>query len=87
MRRSGKPVRKCYTCLLNLDDHCWLFHYPRGQWHDLRRCPAFENPDVYRSFTAWQKQPDVKTRSELRREFFRRRRRKHAHHDPLAGRR
>jgi len=50
MKKSWKPIRKCYSCLLNQGDHCWLFKYP---------------------FRAWQKLPNVKTRHELRREFFR----------------
>jgi hypothetical protein len=75
MRQSAKPVRKCHACLLNLVDECWLYGYPRGQWRGDRRCPGFENEDAYREFRLWRKQPTVKTRKELRREFFRTRRR------------
>jgi hypothetical protein len=71
MRLSAKPVRKCHACLLNLDDRCWLYRYPRGQWRGEKRCSAFANEEVYRQFREWQKQPQVKTRKELRREFFR----------------
>jgi len=71
MKRSWKPVRKCYTCLLNQGDHCWLYKYPRGQWQHGKRCPGFENETVYEQFRAWQKLPDVRTRRELRRQFFR----------------
>jgi hypothetical protein len=72
MRRGGKPVNKCYTCLLNMGDHCWFYQYPRGQWRSGKTCSAFENDEAYRQFKEWQKQPIVKTRKELRREFFRR---------------
>jgi hypothetical protein len=75
MRISRKPVHACYTCLLNLGDHCWLYSYPRGQWRAGRRCPAFENETVYARFRQDRKQPDVKTRKELRRQFFRGRKR------------
>lgn len=71
MRQSIKPVRKCYKCLLNLEDHCWLYKCPRNQWRDKNGCPAFENDKIYRDFREWQKQPVVKTRRELRRDFFR----------------
>ncbi len=76
MHRNNKPVRKCHSCLLNLGDHCWLYKYPRGQWRSGRICPAFENEKIYKDFREWQKQPDVKTRKELRRSFFRSRKRK-----------
>ena len=71
MKKSWKPLRKCYHCPLNQGDHCWLYKYPRGQWHAGRRCPAFGNETVYEQFSAAQKLPDVKTRRDLRREFFR----------------
>ena len=71
MRSSIKPVRKCSKCLLNLEDHCWLYENPREQWRGRKRCPGFENDDVYLDFKEWQKLPTVKTRRELRREFFR----------------
>jgi hypothetical protein len=75
MKKSNKPVHKCYSCLLNLGDQCWIYKYPRGQWLKNRDCPAFENEEVYKQFETWKKQPDVKTRKELRRTFFRTRRR------------
>jgi hypothetical protein len=75
MRVTGKPVHQCYSCLLNLGDHCWLYRHPRSQWSSGRKCPGFENEDVYFQFTEWQKQPHVKTRKELRREVFRMRKR------------
>jgi len=81
MRRSQKPVKKCYTCLLNRGDHCWLYRYPRGQWSSGRRCPAFENEAVYEDYRRWLKRPSIKTRKQLRREFFRRRRRTELHRD------
>lgn len=84
MRRSAKPVHECYACLLNLGDDCWLYRYPRGQWRG-RRCSARDDAEIHERFLVWQKQPSVKTRRDLRREVFRRRR-KHAHRDPLKGR-
>jgi len=71
MKKSAKPVRKCHACLLNLGDHCWIYHYPRGQWRGARRCQAFDDEALHAEFRAWKKQPAVKTRRELRQEFFR----------------
>jgi hypothetical protein len=70
MHRNAKPVRKCYACLLNLGDHCWSYAYPRGQWHG-KRCPAFENEEMYEQYREWLKLPTVKTGHELRRKVFR----------------
>lgn len=70
MRQSIKPVRSCYTCLLNLGDHCWAYDYPRNQWRGKNECQAFENEDIYNEYRAWQKLSTVKTRRELRRVFF-----------------
>jgi len=81
MRHSNKPVRKCHACLLNRGDHCWLYKYPRGQWRDHRTCPAFGNEAVYAEFKNSQKLPSVTKRKEIRRMFFRGRRK-----SPSAGR-
>ena len=75
MRQSRKPVRKCHSCLLNQGDHCWLYDYPRGQWRHDRQCSALDNDHAYAEFRLWQKQPTVKHRKALRREFFRTRKR------------
>jgi len=80
MRHSAKPVRKCHACPLNLGDHCWLYQYPRGQWRGHKRCAGLTDDALHAQFEAWRKQPSVKTRKQLRREFFRTRRRKHLHH-------
>ena len=71
MRQNIKPVRKCHSCHLNLGDHCWVYTYPYLQWRHEHRCLGFENEEKYREFDEWKKLPDVKTRKELRREFFR----------------
>jgi len=76
MRYSIKPVHKCYSCLLNLGDECWLYAYPRGQWRGTRKCPAFGNEEIYQAYLSWRGRPAVRSRRELRREFFRVRRRK-----------
>jgi len=76
MRQSEKPVRKCHACLLNRGDHCWIYAYPRGQWRHGKRCPAFEDETLYAEYRKWLKMPSVATRKELRRRFFRSRRRR-----------
>lgn len=86
MHQSAKPVRKCHPCLLNMGSYCWLYQYPRGQWRDGKRCRGIENEDLHRQFEHWRKEPDVKTRHELRREFFRGRKRANVHHDPVGHR-
>lgn len=59
MRRLNKPVAKCHSCRLNLDDHCWIYENPREQWKKHRTCPGFENDELYRQFDEWQRQPTV----------------------------
>jgi GTP-binding protein HflX len=58
MKRTHKPVGKCHSCLLNLGDHCWLHEWPREQWNG-RRCPSFENEEVYANFRAWLAAPNA----------------------------
>lgn len=87
MRRTCKPVRSCHACLLNLGDHCWLYKYPRGQWRGGRTCPAAGDAAIHEEFRRWQKQPDVKTRKELRRELFRSRKRSELYKDPVGHKR
>ena len=71
MRYSGKPVHKCYSCLLNQGDQCWGFRFPGQQWRARRRCAAFENEAIYRQFNDWLKDATVKRRKELRQEALR----------------
>ena len=71
MKPSAKPVRKCHACKLNQGDRCWAYACPRDQWRGERRCAGLENELLYRQFDEWQREPDVKTRKELRREAFR----------------
>jgi len=70
MKLGPKPVRRCYRCLLNLGGHCWEFACPRRQWNK-KKCPGFENDELYAQFRKWQEAPRVKTRRELRQEIFR----------------
>jgi len=44
---------------------------PPRQWRGGKKCPAFENEQVYNEYRQWTKQPHIKTRKELRREYFR----------------
>lgn len=74
MKSSAKPVRKCYGCLLNLGDRCWAYRYPRGQWRGSKRCRARDDAAMHERFRVWQNEPAVKTRRQLRQEFFRMRR-------------
>lgn len=71
MRIHSKPVRKCHACVLNLGDHCWKHEYPRGQWREGRVCPTLGDETVHAEFRQWQKQPQVKTAREIRRDVFR----------------
>ena len=70
MNTGPKPVHFCYTCLLNLGDHCWKYAGPRRQW-SRKKCPGFDNKILYRQFREWQEAPHVKTRKDLRRDAFR----------------
>ena len=79
MRISGKPVRKCHACPLNMGEHCWLYELPRVQWRAGRTCRAKDDADIRREFEAWQKQPRIKTRQAIRREMTGARSRKNAY--------
>jgi len=81
MKRTAKPVHRCHSCLLNLGDHCWLYEYPRGQWSKRRGCRAFGNDEIYAKYREWQEKPKVKTRKQLRREFFRTTRKTEEHYN------
>lgn len=70
MKFSSKPVHQCYTCLLNLGDQCWEFDCPRREWSG-RKCPGFENEELYGQYRVWLEAPHVKTRKQLRQEAFR----------------
>jgi hypothetical protein len=55
---------------LNLGSHCWKYPFPRRQWSH-KRCPGFENEELYRQLAEWREAPQVKTRKQLRQEAFR----------------
>ncbi len=74
MKRSLKPIRPCYSCMLNLGKYCWIYPNPRQQWKN-QRCPGFENQVLYQAFQEWKATPDIKTRKQLRQTNALRRRR------------
>jgi hypothetical protein len=76
MRYGTKPVRRCHACPLNRGDSCWLFVYPRGQWREGRSCAARDDQEIHEAYWKWERRPVVKSRKELRREFFRVKQRK-----------
>ncbi len=86
MKKSRKPVRKCHACPLNLGEYCWIYQYPRGQWRGEKHCAGYSDRGLHARFEEWCKEPSVKTRKELRREFFRTRRRTELHREFAAGR-
>jgi hypothetical protein len=81
MKRHLKPVRKCHGCLLNLGDHCWIYQYPRGQWRAWHHCRGREDVNLHESYRDWLKMPTVKSRKELRQNFFRAKRRVELHRE------
>ncbi len=81
MRVTQKPVRKCYSCLLNLGDRCWLYDNPHDQWHRLHRCPGFGNQALHAEFQAWQLKPRHVTPRQQRRERFAQQCRTEEHHN------
>jgi len=40
------------------------------EWSE-KKCPGFENKELYLQFRAWREAPHVKTRKQLRQEAFR----------------
>lgn len=85
MRITRKPVRACHGCLLNQGDHCWGYEFPHQQWCGRRRCPAYDNPDVYALFRDWLEQPNVKTPRDLRRDAYPRRKLRRVYHLEKTG--
>jgi hypothetical protein len=73
LRVSRKPVRQCSQCPLNLGAVCWAFENPRERQRRRARCPAGADPEIRRRFEAWRSRPEVKTRSEIRRDACRKR--------------
>jgi len=51
MRRTHKPVHKCYDCPLNLGERCAVYAYPHDMWHGRKKCPGYRNE---RMFAEWQ---------------------------------
>jgi hypothetical protein len=70
MKIGPKPVHQCYTCQLNLGNHCWKYARPRQQWSH-KKCPGINNKILIRQFHEWQEAPHVKSRKQLRQEAFR----------------
>lgn len=64
---------------MNLGERCWIYVFPRGQWRGGHECSAMRNELVLKEFSDWQKRPQIKTRAEIRREFFRSRAPKDSH--------
>ena len=85
MHRTHKPVHKCYSCLLNLGDHCWEYEYPCDQWGSKRRCPGNDNEELHAKYREWASTPHVKTRKELRRDLFHHERHNEEHHNHFGG--
>jgi len=50
MRRTHKPVRKCYDCGLNLGDRCGVFEYPHDKWQNGHKCPGYRNEVMLQEF-------------------------------------
>jgi hypothetical protein len=75
LRRSRKPIRPCHSCPMNMGSHCWAYANPRTRWEKHGKCIAFENEEIYAIFEKWKKQPQVKTRRQIRREFYQKQKR------------
>lgn len=82
MKPSPKPVRKCNACRLNLRTHCWRYTCPREQWANGRTCTGLDNAKLYEEFDRSMKQPDIRSRKEIRQDIFRARARKQVYKPP-----
>ena len=71
-KRNQKPVRKCHDCELNLGDRCGVYSVPKEMWHH-RRCPGYQNQEMFRQYQAEQAKHPVDEAKEVRREVAKRR--------------
>ena len=51
MNRKGKPVRKCYGCILilNTGESCAIYEEPHDKWHNSK-CTSYNDKDLYRKY-------------------------------------
>lgn len=92
MFKSGKPVRKCHGCPLNLGPRCAAFPDPHKQW-DSRKCKGYANEALHQEYLDEQaSHPADPEREERRRRAKRAKTEPHydgtlSHRSPLAHRR
>jgi len=49
MNRKGKPVRKCYGCILNIGERCAVYKEPHDKWHQSK-CSSYNDQELYRKY-------------------------------------
>ncbi|MFQ5962981.1 MAG: hypothetical protein ACE5KZ_01690 [Candidatus Scalinduaceae bacterium] len=49
MNRNGKPTRKCYGCILNLDNRCAVYEDPHARWHHSK-CSNYNDKILYNKY-------------------------------------
>jgi len=49
MHKKGKPVRKCYGCILNIGDSCAIYEEPHDKWHHSK-CTSYNDQELYSKY-------------------------------------
>lgn len=49
MNRKGKPVRKCYGCILNIGENCVVYEEPHDKWRNSK-CTSYNDQELYRKY-------------------------------------
>ncbi len=49
MNKNGKPVLKCYGCILNLDERCAVYVDPHDRWY-YSTCLHYNDKELYNEY-------------------------------------
>ena len=49
MNINSKTVRKCYGCILNLDNRCAAYENPHEKWRHSR-CSSYNDKELYNKY-------------------------------------
>ncbi len=68
MNINGKTVRKCYGCILNLDNRCATYENPHEKWRHSR-CSSYNDKEFYNKYLENLKKHLPNEAKERRREM------------------
>ena len=83
MNRKGKPVRKCYGCVLNIGDSCVVYEEPHDKCHNSK-CTSYNDQELYRKYLEdIEKHPQKKAKKQ--RKDIARQHNTEEHHQGMKG--